>query len=76
MDLDFALILTVAVLVTGVIWGGDAVLLLDQYLNKLGITEKSLTIQTQGYIGAVRDQKRAQEELALAQAQFAEKAGG
>ncbi len=26
MDLDFALILTVAVLVTGVIWGGDAVL--------------------------------------------------
>lgn len=55
--------------------GGDAVLLLDKYLNTLGLTEATLTAQTQGASGALRDQARAQEQVRLAQARIAESAG-
>lgn len=42
MDLDFALILTVAVLVAGVIWGGDALLFRPARCRKANDVEKAI----------------------------------
>lgn len=56
--------------------GGDAILVIDRYLNKLGLTEATLAAQTQGATGALRDQARAQEALKLAQGELATSQAG
>lgn len=51
--------------------GGDAVKILDQYLTSVGATSQALTAQLDGPVGKMKDLALAQEELKLAQGEFA-----
>lgn len=55
--------------------GADAVAVMNKFLNQTGIGMDTLAAKTTGASGALKDVARAQEELALAQAQFAEGPG-
>jgi hypothetical protein len=51
--------------------GGDAVVILDKYLTSVNVTTEALTASFDGPIGKMKDLAIAQEELALAQGEFA-----
>ncbi len=55
--------------------GADAVAVLNQFLNQSGIGMDALAAKTQGASGAMKDLAKAQEELKLAQAEFAQGPG-
>ncbi len=55
--------------------GADAVAVLNKFLNNTGIGMDALAAKTTGASGAMKDVARAQEDLALAQAKFAEGPG-
>jgi hypothetical protein len=55
--------------------GADAVQVLSKYLDGAGIGMNTLETQTKGAMGAMRDLAKAQEDLKLAQAQFAQGPG-
>lgn len=51
--------------------GADVVTVLSQYLDRAGVSMETLKVQTEGVLGAQKDLAIAQEQLALAQADFA-----
>lgn len=55
--------------------GADAVQVLDRYLTSVNITMDTLKVKTEGVSGAMRDLKIAEEDLKLAQAEFAQGPG-
>lgn len=55
--------------------GADAIQVLSAYLDKAGIGAEALAASTKGAAGAIKDQARAEEELKLAQAQWAQGPG-
>jgi hypothetical protein len=55
--------------------GGDAVQILSKYLTSAGVGMDALAVQTQGASGKMRELAQAQEQLKLAQAQFAQGPG-
>jgi hypothetical protein len=55
--------------------GADAVKVLSKYLDSTGTSMDTLAVRTRGAIGAMADLKVAQEQMALAQAQWAQGPG-
>lgn len=55
--------------------GADAVTVLTQYLNDAGVSMQVLEAQTQGAQAALKDYRKAQEDLKIAQAEFAQGPG-
>jgi hypothetical protein len=51
--------------------GGDAVTILDKYLQGVGVTSEALTIKLDGPVGKMKDLVIQQEQLKLAQANWA-----
>jgi hypothetical protein len=51
--------------------GGDAVKILDQYLQSVGVTSEALGAKLNGPVGKMKDLAIAQEQLKLAQADWA-----
>lgn len=55
--------------------GADVVQVLSGYLDNAGVSMDTLKVQTEGVLGAQKDLAIAQEQLALAQAEFAQGPG-
>lgn len=55
--------------------GGDAVQILSEYLDGAGVGMDTLATRTEGATGRLNELKQAQEELALAQAEWAQGPG-
>lgn len=58
-----------------ILGGADAVAVMDKFLNQTGITMDVLKAKTEGAMGAQKDLAKANEQLALAQAKWAEGPG-
>ena len=59
-----------------IVAGGDAVKVLNDYLNRAGVSMEVLSNRSKGVAGALNEQKIAAENLALAQANIASSSGG
>jgi len=55
--------------------GADAVVVLNKYLDKTGVTMDAVKAQTTGAMGAMKDLAQAEERLKIAQANFAQGPG-
>lgn len=58
-----------------IVGGKDAIVVLSQFLDQSGVSMETLENRTKGTLGAMNELKQAQEDLALAQAEWAKGPG-